>query len=49
MRGEVDTMTNIRPGMSIEVTECYEYRVPVDKGIIEIEIEPFLNRVERVL
>lgn len=41
--GEVDTMTKIRPGMSIEVTECFEYREPVNRGIIEIDMHPYFD------
>lgn len=41
--GAVDIMTKIRPGMSIEVTESFEYREPINKGIIEIDMHPYFD------
>lgn len=43
IRDEINTMTSIRPGMSIDVKECYKLRSPIDKGIIEIEVRPFMD------
>lgn len=41
--GVVDIMTKIRPGMSIEITESFEYREPINKGIIEIDMHPYFD------
>lgn len=41
--GNKDTMTKIRPGMAIEVTECFEYREPKNKGVIEIDLQPYFD------
>lgn len=41
--GDKDTMTKIRPSMKIDVTECFVCRDLNGKGIIEMDVHPFLD------